>query len=113
MNLLSDFPNFFKPESLMQCQHCRKAPASRPRQLCWVCYYAPGVRGLYPSTSKFARRGLGNFFARSPLPAFPTSAAPGSPEKIAVMQERARLKQSLWHPEDATGIYTPVLAQAG
>jgi hypothetical protein len=97
----------------MKCQHCQKAQASRPRQLCWICYYKPGVRGLYPSTSKFARRGLGNFYVRSPLPAFPTNALPGSPEKIAVMHERARLKQCLWHPDDAIGTEAPILARAG
>ena len=31
----------------------------------------------------------------------PTQAPPGSPEKVAVLEERARLRQSLWHPEDA------------
>jgi hypothetical protein len=27
---------------------------------------------------------------------------PGTPEKIAVLEERARLKLCLWHPDDAT-----------
>jgi hypothetical protein len=56
---------------------------------------------MYPSTSKFARRGVGNFSGAAPLPPFPTSALPGSPEKLAVLMERARLKQSLFHPDDA------------
>jgi hypothetical protein len=59
------------------------------------------VKELYPSTSKFARRGIDNFNGKAPLPALPTTAAPGSPEKLAVMEERARKKQSLWHPLDA------------
>jgi hypothetical protein len=98
----------------MVCRHCRKANISRPRRLCWCCYYAPGVRDLYPSTSKYARRGEGNFNGTAPPPAFPTGALPGSPEKIAVLAERARFKQSLWHPDDAT-LAGPnlVLAQAG
>lgn len=86
----------------MQCQHCHAAPISRPRRLCWTCYYEPGVRDLYPSNSKFGRRGFGNFCGNAPLPAFPTDAVPGSEAKIAVLAERARLKQALWHPEDAT-----------
>jgi hypothetical protein len=86
----------------MICRHCHEALVSRPRGLCWACYYRPGVRDLYPSTSKFGRRGLGNFNGQAPLPAFPTPTIPGSPEKIAVLEERARLKQSLWHPDDAT-----------
>jgi hypothetical protein len=35
------------------CRHCRKRPVNRPCGLCWGCYYAPGVKELYPSTSKF------------------------------------------------------------
>lgn len=35
-----------------QCRHCHQAPVSRPRGLCWACYYTPGVKSLYPSTSK-------------------------------------------------------------
>jgi len=98
----------------MNCQHCQQAPISRPRKLCWVCYYTPGVRDLYPSTSKFGRRGVANFNGRSPLPTFPTNARPGSPEKVAVLEERARLKQSLWHPDDATDTrLAPLILQAG
>ena len=85
----------------MICRHCQKSPVSRPRRLCWACFYTPGVRDLYPSTSKFGRRGPGNFYSNRPLPAVPTHAIPGSPDKIAVLEERARLKQSLWHPDDA------------
>ncbi len=96
----------------MLCQHCHQAPISRPRRLCWVCYYTPSVRGLYPSISKFAQRGLGNFNGNRPLPSVPTKATPGSPEKILVLEERARQKLSLWHPDDATDLPVP-LAQAG
>lgn len=86
----------------MNCRHCRKASASRPRGLCWACYYAPGVRELHPSTSKFGRRGPGNVNGNMPLPAFPTAAIPGTPEKIAVLEERARQRLCLFHPDDAT-----------
>jgi hypothetical protein len=97
----------------MICRHCQHSPVSRPRGLCWSCYYRPGVRDQYPSTSKFGRRGVGNFNGAAPLPAFPTSAFPGSREKVAVLEERARLKQSLWHPNDASfGARAPVTLQA-
>jgi hypothetical protein len=59
------------------------------------------LRDLYPSTSKFVRRGIGDFYKSAPPPPIPTSALPGSPEKLAVLAERARLKQALWHPDDA------------
>ena len=86
----------------MKCRHCLRAPVSRPRGLCWSCYYTPGLRERYPSTSKFGRRGVGNFNGNPPLPVFPTQALPGTSEKVAVLEERARLKQCLWHPDDAT-----------
>ena len=83
------------------CKHCRKTKVNRPRGLCWTCYYTPGIKDQYPSTSKYARRGEGNISgAGSPAPT-PTMAAPGTPEKMAILEERVRLKQALWHPADA------------
>ncbi len=35
------------------CRHCQKSHVNRPLGLCWHCYYCPGVRALYPSTSKY------------------------------------------------------------
>jgi hypothetical protein len=86
----------------MICRHCQKVRSNRPRGLCWSCYYSPGVREKYPSTSKFARRGVKDFTRSSALAAEPTDALPGTPEKVAVLEERARLGLSLWHPDDAT-----------
>jgi hypothetical protein len=87
------------------CRHCLRKHVNRPRGLCWRCYYTPGVKDKYPSTSKYARRGVGNFCGNAPLPSFSTAAVPGSEEKIAILSERARLKQSLWHPDDLTTIF--------
>jgi len=84
----------------MLCRHCQKVNSNRPRGLCWSCYYKPGVRDLYPSTSKFARRGVVDFCGKARLPE-PTTALPGSPEKVPVLEERARLGLCLWHPLDA------------
>lgn len=81
------------------CRHCSAKPVSRPRGLCKRCFYTDGVRDLYPSTSKYAHRGEGNGFRTPPLPD-PTEAAPGSPEKLAVLAERAKRKLGLWHPHD-------------
>lgn len=86
----------------MMCRNCNKVKSNRPRGLCWSCYYTPGVRDRFPSTSKFARRGVSDFTGRSVLAAQPTDALPGTPEKVAVLEERARLGLSLWHPLDAT-----------
>ncbi len=83
------------------CKHCGKSKVNRPRGLCWTCYYAPGVKDKHPSTSKYARRGEGNFTGNAPTPHLPTTAVPGSPEKQDVLAMRAKLKQALWHPMDA------------
>jgi hypothetical protein len=83
------------------CRHCSKCKVNRPRGLCWSCYYTPGVKELYPSTSKYARRGVGNFTGNAPIADAPTTAPPGSPEKLAILEQRAKLKQSLFHPADA------------
>jgi hypothetical protein len=97
----------------MNCRHCHQAAVSRPRKLCWSCYYAPGVREQYPSTSKYGRRGPGNFYGMAPLPPFPTQALPGTPEKIALLTQRALARQELFHPDDATEAYPALLSQAG
>lgn len=86
---------------VVTCRHCSLAKVNRPRGLCRVCYHAPGVRGLYPPTSKYAHRGVGNVCGNRPPPDAPTAAAPGTEEKMAVLAERARLGFSLWHPLDA------------
>lgn len=74
---------------------------TRPRGLCWGCFYTPNIRELY--RSKNAHRGYGNATAsNAPLPSFPTSSTPGSAEKMAVTSERAKSGTSIFHPGDAT-----------
>jgi hypothetical protein len=86
----------------MRCRHCRQRNACRPRGLCWTCFYTPGVRRRYPAkTTGFAHRGSGSGIMRAALPPFPTNARPGTPEKIAVLAERAAIPAELFHPEDA------------
>jgi hypothetical protein len=85
----------------MACRHCGRLKVNRPRGLCWSCYYKPGVRERYPSISKFGQRGVGNGNEAAALPSVPTCARPGSPEKVAVLEQRARRRESLWHPYDA------------
>jgi hypothetical protein len=99
----------------MLCRHCGQSRANRPRGLCWSCYYTPGRREQYPSTSKYARRGLADFNGRVAVPALPTGALPGTAEKVAVLEQRARLRQALWHPDDASmghGRYRKCVAAA-
>ncbi len=84
----------------MLCRHCNNKRANRPRNLCWSCYYAPGVREQYPSGSKFARNGIGNDTNGLGLPE-PTDAMPGTDEKYRVLLQRARDGKALYHPLDA------------
>jgi hypothetical protein len=85
----------------MKCRHCHRAPVSRPRALCWKCFYTPGVRDRYPTLNKYAQQGIADFYGRGHPPSAPTSALPGTPEKVAVLMKRAQLRQSLWHAKDA------------
>lgn len=80
------------------CRHCGGTGTPRPRGLCWTCYYTPGVRDLYPSTSIFARRGVLDCGRELPVP---TLAPPGSAEKIHVLECRAARGELLHHPRDA------------
>jgi len=83
------------------CRNCSKCKVNRPRGLCWSCYYTPGVKEMFPSTSKYARRGVGNFSGNAPLPDSPTTAVPGTPEKLAILELRAKMKCAIFHPADA------------
>ena len=69
--------------------------------LCRRCSRDPAVKLRFPSTSKYVRKGAGLGCRGYRLPDAPTSAAPGSPAKVAVLEERARLGLALWHPLDA------------
>ncbi|MEZ6141817.1 MAG: hypothetical protein R3B84_14695 [Zavarzinella sp.] len=86
---------------MLKCRHCSHAKVNRPRGLCWSCYYTPGVKELYPSTSKYAHRGVGNFCGTPAIPEMATAAQPGSEAKIAILMERAKAGLTLWHPDDA------------
>lgn len=93
-----------------RCLHCKHWAASTARGLCRRCFDNLDIREQYPhygtrqhvgDLARFGRRGTGNGNAKSCLPDAPTSAEPGSPEKIQIMQERARRRESLFHPLDA------------
>lgn len=83
------------------CVHCKAAKCNRPRGLCWSCYYTPGLKEKYPSKSKYARRGVGDFSGAA-APCLPTAEVPGSLEKLFVLEKRAENKQELFHPLDTS-----------
>ncbi len=94
----------------MKCRHCHRSKSSRPRGLCWACYYTPGIREHYPSESPFARRGIGNFNGIAPAADYPTDAYPGSEAKIRILIERAGRQQSLFHPLDSIRLAPDVVS---
>lgn len=95
------------PDALRpRCRHCAWNVQCRPRGLCSPCFYSP-ARELYPpgsanpATAKYARRGIVDGPGRFRLPELPTTALPGTPEKLAVMEQRAEARVALFHPADA------------
>lgn len=43
-----------------QCVHCGHPKVTRPRGLCWACFKKPGVKDLYPITTKYYGRDRSN-----------------------------------------------------
>jgi hypothetical protein len=85
------------------CVRCGRVKHLRPRDLCFICYYIPGVREQYQERpARQARTGLGTGKAPRKRSPSPTDALPGTPEKVAVLEQRAAAGLLLWHPADAT-----------
>ncbi len=85
---------------MKMCRHCQIKKANRPRQLCWTCWNAPGVRALYPATAKCAV--WSNHPPKSnnaPLPE-PTCEPVGSHAKMIILAGRAERGEQLFHPQD-------------
>ncbi len=78
------------------CRHCKIKPPGEKRGLCRSCYDKPGVKERY--SGKYRSEPDGKKGGRA-LPE-PTTAPPGTIEKIAVLIERVRLGQALWHHLD-------------
>lgn len=85
-----------RPHCARCAQRCRVAA----RGLCSSCHKRPGVKEQYGVREQSNSRGVGNFNGGTRL-ATPTDAMPNTPEKVAVLEERARLGLALFHPEDA------------
>ena len=82
-----------------RCRHCGRS-RHRPYGLCRTCYDTPAVRGLYAPAKRVQVYGLGRDNNHRPLPAEPTRARPGTPEKIDVLGRRAEKGEALFHPLD-------------
>lgn len=90
-----------------RCVHCDGTVPRTDRiirGLCASCYRCKDVRDRYP---RLGQRqgviveygvGLGNY--ERVLPPNPTTALPGSEEKLRVLIQRAENEHILWHPDD-------------
>lgn len=88
-----------------RCRHCKQMRLLRPRDLCSTHYEDLAIRALYPTRrapSNNRGAGLDDVPGVVPysLPPSPTLAAPGTEEKLRVMAERLKKRQSLSHPDD-------------
>lgn len=90
-----------KKKPTMICKHCGKSTCSRPRQLCWSCFYNLEIRKKYPpAIGKRLRIGLGIGNYTGKIPSEPTQFKCGSEEKIALMSERIARGELPCHPDD-------------
>lgn len=82
-----------------KCKHCLTRQCCPGRPLCHACRLDPAIRELFPTASKFGRRGVGAGNV-APLEPAPTAAAPGSVEKVAVMEARAERGEAIFSELD-------------
>lgn len=83
------------------CRHCGRETANRPRGLGWRCFNNLDIRRLYAPAQPWQYRGVNGGNHGRPLPT-PTTAWPGTDEKVAVLAARAEAGQQLFHPHDVT-----------
>lgn len=85
------------------CRHCRRRKITRPRRMCWNCYYNPDVTRLYPQKdTKHNNRGIhggNNDTAPAPLPE-PITKRPDPLNYFIVLMNRALAREELFHPDD-------------
>lgn len=80
------------------CNHCKARPIDSPRGLCQPCFKNTGIRNRYKVGSVMSSRS--EFESKTPFPPEPTTAQPGSEEKIQVYEWRVQNGYRLWHPDD-------------
>lgn len=81
------------------CVHCSQVRQVRCRRLCSTCHADLKIRVRYPVLRGHGGRDL---VRPTPRRLGPTTALPGSDEKIRLMAARAAANVPLFHPFDAT-----------
>jgi hypothetical protein len=90
-------PTFVAPKPT-KCRHCGERSISRPRGLCWACFYLPDVRALYPAAVKI---GDDADCIVPPLPELPTLTEPGTADRVEVYRQRVAAGRRIFHHLDA------------
>lgn len=80
------------------CVHCQGVDDQRASGLCWRCYDDAEIRILY--TLAYVGVGVDIGMGEPDLPDRPTTAYPGTVDKIKVMRRRANQGRAIFHPED-------------
>lgn len=82
------------------CRHCNRRSSSHRSGLCCICYRDRDIRSQYVRPP--APWGLAARPGNAPLPPpAPTTALPGSEEKMRVLAERLAAGFALFHRDDA------------
>lgn len=89
--------------SKRKCHHCgllRIPIKQKWGKLCFECNMNPDIKVFYYRVPSDVLHELDEEGVDFPLASEPTTASPGSEEKIKIFQERAKLKVALFHPQD-------------
>lgn len=86
----------------LKCEHCKVGARSRPRGLCWTCYYDDAIREQYTSRrNQFCGMDRESLVKTPPVDPVPTHHLPGTAEKFQVLIARASAGYQLFNPADA------------
>ncbi len=95
---MCDESDFTPPEFSNLCRHCRERPAKPDKRgLCRCCYDDVEIREEYePKRNTGNRLPFKDCNGEAARALSPTYADPGSPERVALLRERAALKMELF-----------------
>jgi hypothetical protein len=100
------------------CGNCQRMIGNRRRTLCPACYAKPRIRFKFQPVRRFVGERVNIRSAPNGVAPYPTTARPGTDEKVRVLVWRVESGYELWHPEDARmdpelGVSECLLARCG
>lgn len=85
------------------CKHCGHSNSWGGRGLCGRCFKTKRIREQYPMLIPTRREPVNGIDAPEELPS-PTTALPGTGQKLEELMRRAELGKRLWHPQDGADL---------